>query len=91
VRILAAIAIGILTAVVGYQLLPTVFWDHGPYVFNSDQLEGAIVAGLFACIGTLVLADAFDSDGGSRAIMIWLGVAVIAAIWVLLQFTSLGR
>jgi hypothetical protein len=91
VRFLAAIAIGILTALVGYYLLPSVFWDHGPYVFSSDRLEGAIVSGIFASAASLVLSDALDSDGGSRAILIWLGLAVIGAVWVLLQFTSLGR
>jgi hypothetical protein len=92
VRLLGSIAFGVLIAVLGWYWLPSVFWDHGPYVFTSDRLEGALVAGAYSGVVGYGVSSFFDSDGGSRAILFWLGIAVAAAaIWALWEFTTILR
>ena len=90
-RIIGSAAFGVLIALLGYHFLPTVFWDHGPYVFTSDRLEGAIVAGAYSSIACFGLSGFFDSTSDFRAIALWLALAAAGAAWAILQLTPYGR
>jgi len=92
VRLPGSIAFGILIAVLGYFALPSVFWDHGPYLFKSDRLEGALVVGLYGGVICYVANQRVDdSPAGLRAILVWIVMALIAVVWALREFTQILR